>query len=304
MIAILLKAFSFIFIILLGYSLKKFGFFKQSDHVVVSKILLNITLPAAIISSFSSVDLQASLLFMTLIALLINTFLMVLGYLLSTKLDDNTRKFHMLNTTGYSIGCFTLPFIQSFIGPYGVVATCLFDSGNSIFCCGGAYAITNSVIGSENKGGIKKIIKQLITSASFDTYIIMLLISFLGIKLPIFITSVATTIGNANIFIAMFSIGLMFEIHFESNNIKDIIKTLTIRYVFAAIAAVIFYFFMPLPLEIRKVLVIIVFSPISAVAPAYTQLSGGNFSLSSFASSLSILFSLVFMIILMMILGL
>ena len=30
----------------------------------------------------------------------------------------------MINFSGYNIGCFTLPFIQSFIGPAGVVATC------------------------------------------------------------------------------------------------------------------------------------------------------------------------------------
>jgi predicted permease len=115
---------------------------------------------------------------------------------------------------------------------------------------------------------------------------------------------VSSTIGSANIFIAMFSIGLMFEINFESGHIKDIIKTLATRYIFAVLAALVFYFLLPLPLEIRQVLIIVVFAPISVVAAAYTELSGGNSSLSSFVSSLSILFSLFFMIILMIVLGL
>jgi predicted permease len=304
MTAVLLKAFSFCFIIILGYTLKKIGFFKQTDHVVVSKILLNVTLPAAIINSFANVDVQVSLIFMVLIALVCNTILIILGYLFSIKMDDPTRKFYMINMTGYSVGSFTLPFIQSFIGPYGVVAICLFDFGNSIYCCGGAYAITSTVIGNKKKAGVKSIIKKLITSLPFDTYIIMLIISLIGIKIPVFISSVSSTIGSANIFIAMFSIGLMFEINFESGHIKDIIKTLATRYIFAVLAALVFYFLLPLPLEIRQVLIIVVFAPISVVAAAYTELSGGNSSLSSFVSSLSILFSLFFMIILMIVLGL
>ena len=53
MAEILIKAASFVAIIFMGYLLRKKGFFKEEDFHVLSKIVLKITLPAAIVSNFS-----------------------------------------------------------------------------------------------------------------------------------------------------------------------------------------------------------------------------------------------------------
>ena len=49
MLDIVTRAGSFVAIILLGYFLKKIGFFKQEDFTILSRITIRITLPAAII---------------------------------------------------------------------------------------------------------------------------------------------------------------------------------------------------------------------------------------------------------------
>ena len=54
MFDILLRAGSFISIIVLGYFLKRIGFFKDEDFSILSKITIRITLPCAIITSFAS----------------------------------------------------------------------------------------------------------------------------------------------------------------------------------------------------------------------------------------------------------
>lgn len=59
------------------------------------------------------------------------------------------QAFNIINFSGYNIGCFTLPFIQSFIGPAGVVATCLFDAGNSVMCTGATYSIAKAAAGGK-----------------------------------------------------------------------------------------------------------------------------------------------------------
>lgn len=58
---ILLKASSFVFIIFLGYFLKKKKFFSQEDSKFVNKTVINIILPSAIISSFGSFQKDNSL---------------------------------------------------------------------------------------------------------------------------------------------------------------------------------------------------------------------------------------------------
>ena len=57
----------------------------------------------------------------------------------------------MLNFSGYNIGAFTLPFIQNFLGSFGVIAICMFDVGNSISCTGGSYALTTMAINDSNE---------------------------------------------------------------------------------------------------------------------------------------------------------
>ena len=55
---ILYRAAAYLLIIALGVFLKKVGFFMNRIFAHLKKILLNITLPCAIIYSFSKVDFQ------------------------------------------------------------------------------------------------------------------------------------------------------------------------------------------------------------------------------------------------------
>ena len=61
------------------------------------------------------------------------------------KSGIDAQAFHMLNLSGYNIGTFVIPFAQSFLGPMGVIAASLFDTGNSAICLGGAYSLASMV---------------------------------------------------------------------------------------------------------------------------------------------------------------
>ena len=81
---------------------------------------------------------------------------------------------------------------------------------------------------------------------------------------------------------------------FKKEYMGEIFKLIGIRHIFAAICAVIFYFVLPFDLVIRQTLVLLCFAPMSAVAPAYTGMCGGDEGMASCANSVSILCSLVF----------
>ena len=82
MSGVLLKAFSFIFGIIIGYLLKKKGFFKKEDVSVITKITLNITLPAAVVTSFSNFEKDSSLFMIIAIGFATDFVLVMLGYLI------------------------------------------------------------------------------------------------------------------------------------------------------------------------------------------------------------------------------
>ncbi|WP_413737398.1 AEC family transporter [Sodalis sp. RH21] len=291
MLEVLIKAFSFFFIIVIGYLLKKYGVLQRSDSIALSKIMMNLTLPAAVITGFASFNVDHSLLILVLIGFVCNIILLGAGYLIARKGDNDTKMFFMINSPGYNIGCFTLPYVQSFLGPVGIVATCLFDAGNSVICTGGSYVAASNATG--NSTGLKDTFKRLFSSIPFDVYILLLVAALCGFHLPSQVTILTSIIGNANPFIAMLIIGMMLEINIDRTQLKSVYKVLALRYGAGAVFAALFYFCTPLPLEIRQVLAVAVFAPVSSLAPVFTARGSSLGSVSSFTGSISVFLSII-----------
>ena len=226
---ILGRAGCFVAIIIMGYILRKKNFFKEGDFTVLSKIVLKITLPAAIVSSFASKDIDLSLMTLALISFGAGALYMVIMYIINIKRGKDAQSFEILNTTGYNIGNFTLPFVQSFVGPIGVITTSLFDVGNAFICLGGAVSIAR-VIKEGGKVSIKKILKSLSKSVAFDSYIVMVTLTLLHIKLPSVVVSFADIIANGNAFMAMLMIGVGFKLSGDKSQIGAIVRVLGVRY--------------------------------------------------------------------------
>lgn len=298
MLDILMRAGSFVAIILLGYFLKKIGFFKQEDFTILSRITIRITLPAAIITSFAGKQIDMALLSLVLLALGCGMLYIAAGFFLNRKKSKDDQAFAMLNLPGYNIGTFVIPFAQSFLGPMGVVATSLFDTGNAVICLGGAFSLASMV--KDGSGfSFKRILKALGKSVPFVCYVTMLVMNLLRLSVPGFIMSCAGIIGNANAFMAMLMIGVGFKLEGDKSQIRTIVKMLSIRYGIAAVLASIFYFVLPFELEIRQALVILAVSPIGSAVPGFTGEMKGDVGLSSALNSISIILSIVITVILL-----
>ena len=292
---IVMRAGCFIAIIIVGYVLRKIDFFKEGDFQVLSKIVLKITLPASIVYSFSGKEIEPALLALCLISLGGGMTYMGLAYLMNRKAGKEQQAFEVLNTAGYNIGNFTLPFVQSFLGPTGVIATSLFDVGNAPVCLGGAYSVA-SIVKGEGKFSIKKIAKALSKSVAFDCYIIMVILCLLHIPIPQVVADFAEIIANGNAFLAMLMIGVGFKLTGDRKQLGTIARILVTRYSVAIVIALGCYFLLPIPLEMRQALVILSFSPIASAAPAFTGDLKEDVGLSSALNSISIVCSIVFIV--------
>lgn len=290
---VLIKAMVFVTIIIMGYLLKRKGFFQKKDFYLLSKIVIRITLPAAIVFNFSSITMELSLLMMCVLGFLCNVFMVFLGYLINKKRSVEEKAFGMVNISGYNIGNFTMPFVQNFLGPVGFAATSLFDAGNSVMCTGLTYASASVVLGKGEKASFLSIIKKLFSSIPFDAYVIMTILAVLKIQLPGFLLNLAEVVGKSNTFLALLSIGIGFELTMDRSKISKIVKILSMRYGTAVLISVGLYFFAPFSLEVRQTLAIVTLSPIASVAPAFTGLLGGDVEMSSVINSLSIVLSVI-----------
>lgn len=292
MAEILMKAAAFVAIILMGYLLRKKGFFKEEDFHVLSKIVLKITLPAAIVANFSGAQVEASLLILSLLGLGGGVIMMGGGWLAAGK-NREEKSFFILNSSGYNIGNFTMPFAQSFLGPAGVITTSFFDTGNSFICLGGAYSVAQMVKNGEGKISLIPILKTLIRSVPFDAYVLMTVLSLLHLTLPAPVITFSGVISGANAFMAMLMMGVGFKISGDTSQKGKIVKILALRYSISIAIAAALYFFMPLLLEYRQALAILPLSPIASAAPASTADMKSDFGLASAVNSISIVISIV-----------
>lgn len=298
---ILIRAGCFIAIILLGALLRKIGVFQRSDFNVLSKLLLKVALPATIISGFAGKTIDASLLSLALLGLGAGLLYMGLAWLLNRKQSKDRLAFDLVNLSGYNIGTFTLPFAQAFLGPAGVVVISLFDIGNACICLGGSSSVAK-MVKDGSKFSLKRLGLNLARSAPLVCYLLMTVLSLAGVTLPSPIFSLAEIIGSSTAFLAMFMIGIGFRLETDRTQLGRILRHLAVRYGVAILLALLFWFVLPFDQIVRKVLVILVFSPIGSAAPAYTSELEGDVGLSSAINSMAIVISIVVITVLLTVL--
>ena len=297
---ILVKAGCYIAIIVLGYVLRRRGFFGPEAFGVLSKIVIRITLPAAIIASSAGKPIDVSMLALSALGFGGGVLYMLLGWLLARGKSRGQKAFHVLNLPGYNIGTFALPFTQEFLGPVGVLSTSLFDLGNAFICLGGAFGVSRAVK-EGGKPNFARIIKAPFASIPFLAHLCMVILNLLHLNVPGPIVSFAGILGNANAFLAMLMIGVGFRLNGEKSQKSTIVRILSVRYAVGIALALLFYFALPFELRVRQTLAILALSPIGSAVPVFTAELGEDEGLSSAINSIAIVISIVLIVTLLLV---
>lgn len=299
--AIIVKAAGFLLIIALGFILKSVGLFWAEDSRVLANLVLKITLPMSIIHNFATLTLSKTHLVPIGLGFLTNFAVIGLVLLLTRKMEGAKRAFFLINCAGYNLGLCVLPYLQSFFYAEAVAIICMFDVSNAMMCFGGTFTIAMTVAKGPGQMDKKEIFRTLFSSLPFVTYLLMIIMAALRLRFPEPVYTVAGMIGQANAFLAMFLIGLLFEPKIRRSEAKDMISVISIRLIAGIAFALIIYFCLPLPLLYRQVLALVVFGPILSVAPVYTERCGYNRSVAAVLNSFMLPFSLLIITILMMV---
>lgn len=297
MLIVLSKALAFVLIILIGYICKRRGVFAPTDYQLVSKIVLNITLPCAVVSSFAHFQLDLSLLAAVALGLSGNCVMLFVALMLTRRETLAAKIFYIFSLAGYNIGCFTLPFAQAFLTPFAVVALCMFDVGNSIMCTGMTYALTASCIGyadgHKDRFSMKSIAEKLLHSAPFVVYISMLILSLVGVQFPKSVYTFTDIVGAANPFLSMLMIGMMFEIKLDKQAMGYVKELFSVRYLTSLACAGAFIYFAPFKQEVNYVIALAFMAPCTIIGPIFVEKLGGNVQLASLFNSMTIITSVV-----------
>jgi len=295
MVEIVARALSLVAIVGIGFGIKRLGWATTSDFGLFSRLVLTITLPCALFTSFNDYHLEYALLGLTVLAFLLNVAQQVLGYVLNARRGRKAQAFAVLNYGSYNIGAFATPYLGGFMGPHAMIYSTLFDFGTAFSSAGVAYGWGMSLASEPGTHGWRDLVRTLARSPVFVTYLVLLAMRLLNLRLPDPVITFTSTVGAANPFLAMLMIGIGLELRLHREKYVAAARILLARYAFSIVAAVACWYLLPFPLEARLVVVMILFAPIASMMPVFTGRARLDVELSAFLNSVSIVVGIVAM---------
>ena len=294
---VLTQTIVYVILLFAGYGFKKAGIFKVEDTDFLKKVILYLTMPAMAVNGLKDLELQPSFLWCFLVGFGTSTILMLVGMAATRKKSPEEKVMYLFNLNTYNIGNFAIPFLTGLLSTDGFAALCLFDIGVAIYLYGIDYSLAEAVKGGKSRFSLKFLLKKIFTSPITDMYLLMILLAALHLRLPEPVLKLASVMGNANAFLAMLSIGILFELKLDRKNLWEMVKFFALRYgtILVIMAGVIL--FIPFSPDIRQAICVLLAAPVASIAPLLTQNAGGDGAKAAQINSVSILLGIAGMMI-------
>ena len=294
---VLTQTIVYVVLLFAGYGFKKAGIFKVEDTDFLKKVILYLTMPAMAVNGLKDLELQPSFLWCFLVGFGTSTILMLVGMAATRKKAPEEKVMYLFNLNTYNIGNFAIPFLTGLLSTDGFAALCLFDIGVAIYLYGIDYSLAEAVKGGKIRFSLKFLLKKIFTSPITDMYLLMILLAALHLRLPEPVLKLASVMGNANAFLAMLSIGILFELKLDRKNLWEMVKFFALRYgtILVIMAGVIL--FIPFSPDIRQAICVLLAAPVASIAPLLTQNAGGDGAKAAQINSVSILLGIAGMMI-------
>lgn len=298
---IIINALTLFVIIFSGWFVKRIGLLSKADGGTLSQIIVNVTLPAVIIVNLSRLEFSGTLLLLIPGAVLVTFLQILLGKLAAAKNPVQDQLFLMYGVSGFNIGNFTLPFVQSFFSA-GIPPLSVFDIGNSIMLAGGTTVAIDGLTGRSERVSVLVILKKLLRTPPFTCYLLMLLFRLLQVALPEGFLSVLAPVAGANTFLSMFMIGLYLELRLPRSSLGLVLKVLLTRYIIGG-GLLLAVLLLPIPRSLKMILCLLAVTPIPLFSVINSVAAGVKEEIVGFSSSVSFLLSLLLMTIIVGVFG-
>ena len=323
--SVIIQPATLLLIILIGYLFKHAGLFRDRDYRIIQKAEFDLILPGAIMYSFATNAHPLSFLWISLFGLSASLIPTLLIFLITWHKPVADRAFLMLNGSGFNIGCFCFPLLQSLIGPAALVPAAMFDVGNSVMVAAGTNVMTQGLLHidpgktlgqqqstnapvvhsprSNDKDARKlrrramrrRVIHGFLGSPAFDSYMLMLILMVFNLHLPQWVALVAQPFSAANAFCAMLMVGMLTEPPDCANDVRDLAEVIAWRLPCAAAFAVAAWFLLPFDATIREAVVLCCFAPTAVFSTMFTDKVLGNAKLAGFTLSVTAVLATVLM---------
>ena len=284
-------------LLFVGYGFKRKGIFQVRDTEFLKKVILYLTMPAVAVNGLKDLELQASLLWCFVIGFATCTLLLIVGMAASRKGEPSGRIVYLFSFNSFNVGNFAIPFLTGLISTNGFAALCLFDIAVAVYLYGVDYSLAETITGGKGGFSLKRLLKKIFSSPITDAYLLMIVLAALHLRLPEPVLKLASVMGNANAFLAMLSIGILFEWNMDRKNIKDMFKFFSLRYITVLLLCGAVILFVPFPHDIQQAICVLLMAPCASIAPLLTENAGGDGAKAAQVNSISILLGILMMMV-------
>nr|WP_204314212.1 transporter [Bifidobacterium avesanii] len=293
---------SLLLVIIATYALKHLHIFTDRDYRVAQGLVFNLTLPCAIVMSFATNEHDMSMLWIVLFGFVCAIIPMFVVFLGSRGDETRYRAYQILNASGLNLGAFCLPVAQTLIGPAAGLPVVMMDIGNAMVATALALTLTKSLLHMGDAAQslplglkIRSVARDFLSSTSFDTYMLMLVLMVAHVTIPHWIVSLVTPFANANAFMTMAMIGLMMEIPSERKDRMELMKVIAWRALFAVLIGAAGWTLLPFDRHIRGIMLLCAASPVTIFSTKFTDSLTGNPKLAGFSLTVTGVLGLVAM---------
>ncbi|WP_226666464.1 AEC family transporter [Metabacillus litoralis] len=234
-----------IIIIALGYLLKRRNIIKERDGEGLSRIIFNLTLPCLIIVTFNGLKIDNSLFILIFIGFIYGIIIGFLGLFFLKKKNRKTKGMVGMMIPGFNIGLFAYPLVEVIFGEKGITYFGMFDVGNAFIVFGLSYLIGSFYSQGDVQLDFKTVIRKMTKSIPLMTYISVVILNVIGLKLPSTMINVASIISEANMPMSLLLLGIYLNFTFNKKYVKLMLQFLGIRYGIGLLAGILCFLFLP-----------------------------------------------------------
>ena len=251
--------------IAIGYSLKRSGLLTKQDARVLSKVMINVTLPCVIIRNLNGTVIVPELLAAIAAGFLVNFFLVLAALWAARGRGAEERYVYLFSIPLFNISGYAVPVAQMFASEQEIAALLLFNLPTTVF----TYVIVPAIAGTSARGnaraGLKQMGGSILKNIPAMVSLLMTVLCLLRVTIPRGAVELLSNLSAANTALAMLSIGLIFEL--PGGRFAKSMKAVLLRLICVSAAALCVWFAMPMG-DLKSVVFLALFAPLVSTGPA------------------------------------
>ncbi|MGN1321340.1 MAG: AEC family transporter [Methanosphaera sp.] len=218
--------------IFLGYALKRLDILKAQDSTTLSKIVINVSMPALIFTNLVTANISIDMIILPITSIIVSLICMTIAFLFCKSRGYSKIKTWtlMIASAMMNTGFVGYPITLGVFGNEGLINAIFFDLSTSII-----FVVYGMVLVSQFGGDRKEVVKSGLSFMPLWAVIFGLIFNIGHIQYGYVLNSALTYLANSTVPLIMISLGLTIDFKGIKDYLSDSLVVSAIRLVIAPV---------------------------------------------------------------------